>query len=194
MAQNADNAAAFAPKADGGIWFAPLGTALPTDASTALSASFKALGYVSVDGVTPAYDESSSETIRAWGGDVLLEITTEQSVARYDYTLVEVFSENVNEFVFGEDNVTLTPATTSEGTKVAISDKGEDPVDGVIVLEMFYKGKKARVVIPHGQNRITGGNAFVHTDAAGWSLQTTCIKKSGVRQYLYMENDDLDES
>lgn len=188
---NAANAAAFAPHADGGILYAPLGTALPTDATTPLDVAFTPLGYVSVDGVTPANDEATTDTIRAWGGDVLLELTTEQSIARYDYTLVEVFNQAVNEFVFGSDNVTVTPPDATTGTTVAVEDTGVDPDDYVIVLEMFYKGKKARVVIPHGQNRITGGNAFVHTAEAGWSLQTTCIKEDGVRQYLYMENDDV---
>lgn len=191
MAQETKNVAAFSPKADGGVWFGPSGTALPTDATTELDSAFLSLGYVSVDGVTPANDESTTETIRAWGGDVILELTTEKSIARYDFTLVEVFSENVNKFAFGEDNVTVTPAAGADGTKVAIADKGDDPDDCVIVMDMMYKGKRARIVIENAQNRVTGGNALVHTGAAGWSFQTTCLPGSdGARQHLYFENDD----
>lgn len=191
MAQETKNVAAFSPKADGGIWFAPIGTALPTDATTALDSAYVGLGYVSVDGVTPANDESTQETIRAWGGDVILEVTTEKSIARYDFTLVEVFSDAVNQFAFGDDAVTVTPAAGADGTKVAVADSGADPDDCVLVIDMIYKGKNARIVIERSQNRITGGNALVHTAEAGWSFQATCMANaSGVRQYLYFENDD----
>lgn len=191
MTQEVQNVAAFSPTANGGIYRAPMGTPLPTDATTPLDAEFKGLGYVSVDGVVPAYDASSKTVIRAWGGDMVIEVTEEQGVARYDFTLIEVMSENVNEFVFGADNVTVTPASGASPTTVAIADKGMDPDDCVIVLDMLYKGKRARIVIEHASSAITGGNAFVHTAEAGWQLQVTCNPATdGTRQHIYFENDD----
>jgi hypothetical protein len=42
----------------GELYAAPVGTALPTDTSTALNAAFKGLGYFSEDGVTETFERT----------------------------------------------------------------------------------------------------------------------------------------
>ena len=59
------------PKTTGAIWVAPVGSTLPTDATTALDAAFKCLGYASEDGVTNA-NSPDTDTVKAWGGDTVL--------------------------------------------------------------------------------------------------------------------------
>ena len=87
------NVTAAKPKVGGGIYSAPLGTALPTDATTTLNTAFKNLGYVSEDGVTNS-DERSTNDIKAWGGDTVNTVQTEKKDT-FKYTLIEALNIDV---------------------------------------------------------------------------------------------------
>lgn len=58
-------------KATGAIWVAPKGTTLPTDATTALPAAWKLLGFTSDAGVQIS-ESASSDEIRAWEGRTIV--------------------------------------------------------------------------------------------------------------------------
>lgn len=58
----------------GHVYVAPSGTALPTDASAALGASWKDLGYVSEDGVAFKFGRETQD-LNAWQGDKVRVIT-----------------------------------------------------------------------------------------------------------------------
>ena len=70
MSADAQNVSTSKPKVGGAIARAPLGTALPTDATTALNTAFKQLGYISEDGITNG-NSPETDVIKAWGGDTV---------------------------------------------------------------------------------------------------------------------------
>lgn len=191
MAQNAANVAAASPLVTGGILAAPKGTALPTDETVALNAAFKAFGYASESGLEPSGDGASRKDIKAWGGDVVASVLESKSIRKFKFTLVEVFNAETAKLAFGPGNVTVTAATSTTGTKLAILDKGDEPVEQEYVFDMFYGGKKMRIVVPVGQLSILSESPMVDSDLMGYECEITCLPDaSGVRTYRYYANDD----
>ena len=72
-----ENVTAAKPKIGGSVHVVTLGTALPEDAVSELSAEFNNLGYISEDGVKNE-NTPNTEQVKAWGGDVVLNAQTEK--------------------------------------------------------------------------------------------------------------------
>lgn len=190
MAPQTKNVAAIKPdKVTGGISWAPAGTALPTDATTVLAAGYKPLGYLGDDGVQPSRD-TSIEKVKAWGGDVIAALLTDDSQS-FVFKLREVFAQNVNEWVYGTANVTVTAATSSSGTTTAIQDKAYKPENCVFVIDGFHGGKKVRIVVPNADSTVTGEDPYVDGAVTGYEVTVEALKDdSGVRVYRYLLADD----
>jgi len=183
------NVAAAKPKVGGGVYRAPLGTVLPTDAATELPAEAVALGYISDSGLTPTRD-TSVEKIKAWGGDIVAALLTDESRS-FEFTLLEVFSADVQKFIHGEENVTVTAATASAGTKLAVVDKGGKPEQQVLIFEMRHGDKKRRVIVPVADPTVTGEEPWTDGSLSAYTVTVEAIKDdSGARVYEYLENDD----
>lgn len=188
-ANNGSKVAAYSPKAGGGVFYAPLGTALPVDASTALDAKFKCLGAVSDDGVKPSI-EAKTDQVKEWDGSTLANLLTDESRS-FEFTLLSTFDRDVLEFTFGQANVTVTAAYASAGTKTAVLDKGGKPEQGVLVLDMKFGSKKIRKIVPVADPAIKGEEGYVLGKLAGYTVEVEAIKDAtGVRVYEYTEDND----
>ena len=178
MSSNA-NVSAGKPKIGGAISVAPAGTALPTNATTALNVAFYNLGYVSEDGLT---NENSTEhdNVHAWGGDVVACLPGEYTDT-YQFTLLEVLSADVQKFVRGNANVTVD----TNGNMTVKANNQELP-EQVIVIEMILHGRAVRHVIPRGVITERGETEYKDDDAVGYEITVTALPDAnGNSHYEY---------
>lgn len=157
------------PKVGGAVYSAPLGTALPTDATTALDAAFKSLGYISEDGMTNA-NTPKSDNIKAWGGDVVAVVQTEKADT-FAYTLIEALNPDVLKEVYGAANVSGTLETG-----ITIKANSNPMEEHVLVVEMVMKGGiLKRIVIPIGKVSEVGEIVYKDDEASGFETTITAL-------------------
>lgn len=179
---NVQNVSAGKPKIAGAVSVAPLATALPTDATTALPEAWKNLGYISEDGMT---NENTPETdnIKAWGGDTVL-ITQNEKTDTFTFKLIEILNVDVLKFVYGDDNVTGTLAVGIE-----IKANAQEAEDHPLVIDMILRGGVLkRIVIPLGRISEISEINYVDDDAVGYEVTVTAAPDAtGNTHYEYIK-------
>lgn len=181
MANNVANVSAGKPAIAGAISRAPIGSTLPTDATTALDAAFAALGYVSEDGVTNN-NTPESEDIKAWGGDTVLNIVTSKEDT-FTFTLIEIMNLEVLKMVYGNSNVSGTLAT---GITVKANAKDLDYQE--LVIDMILQGGVLkRVVLPNCKVSEVGEVVYKDDEAVGYETTVSCLPDAqGNTHYEYI--------
>lgn len=167
--------------ATGGVLFAGLDAALPTDATAPVDSAFIKGGYVGEDGITRTTD-ASDEKIRAWGGDAVKVVRTEHSIT-YTFQFLESANAEVLRLIHGDENVTVT------GGKVAVKQTSRMPERKAYVFDMKDAESSIREVVPNGQISTSGDVTFVHSDAIRYEVTVEAFPDAeGVKAISYMDD------
>ena len=159
------------PRTTGVVFRAPLGTVLPTDATTALPATYKKLGKLSDDGFTNNY-ERSSEDIREMGGAIVLTVQTEVNDT-FSFKLLDALDADVLAAVYGASNVSGEIDGNDGITVLANSD---EPEEGVWVLDTIMRdGTLQRIIIPDGKISEMGETVYRRNEAVGYDITLTAL-------------------
>ena len=182
MSNTAEFVSTGKPKVTGGIYRAPKGTTLPTDASTALAAAFESFGYIASGGVTQA---TSLETnnYKAWGGDLVMVYQTDKTTT-FAFGLIEILNPITYKTVNGDANVT---GTLESG--IAVRGNAKDLDEYVYVIELLLRGGAVqRIVIPNGKVTEIGDIVYSDDDAVNFPVTITAQAGSdgdSYKEYIY---------
>lgn len=139
-ANSTDNVSSTKGVRGGYIFVAPVGTALPTDYSTALPTAYKCLGFISEDGYVETVD-SDSEDLVDMNGD-LMDSPQTSRVESAQLTLAEIKAMTLK-LMYGDENV------TDKAGVITVKHNGNSNGTWVVVLDLLLKNnRKWRKVVP----------------------------------------------
>lgn len=168
------------PGVGGGIWFAPEGSTLPTDASTALDAAFESLGYVSDAGVTRSLAKENT-VVNAWGGQTVAVLNAKKTET-FKFRLIEADNIDALGLAFGEATGALSTGITVKSTGA----QGE--AHSYVISTIMADNIHQRIVIPSGVVTGVGDVVYVDNDVVGFDLTITAIADAtGVTAYEYLK-------
>lgn len=166
----------------GGIKFAPLGTATPTDPTTALNTAFKELGYVNEDGLKLSHD-ASDDKIKVWGGVAIRTIRSDFS-ATITGTLLSTLDVDVLKTVFGDGQVSEAAGV------ITVKHTSDIPPEKVYVIETkdASTGGRKRYIVPKGQISVSGDVNLSHKEITGYEISIEALAdNNGVCYYELVE-------
>lgn len=182
MASTASNVLATSPGVTGCVRNAPLGTTGPTNASTALSVTWKDLGYVGEDGITEAISRDVDKK-KSYGGATVKTLQTDYENT-FKFAFLESANADVLKRVFGADNVTVAGdnITIDKNKKVLPHEAWcFDHVDGSTLIRQW---------VPDGQITEVSDVVFVHSDVIAYEVtieafESPAINGSNSREFRY---------
>ena len=142
MANDKKNVSIGKPKTSGMVYTAPLGTELPSDATTALPEGYHNVGFISEEGVTNSADVDTTTVSDAGGTTVLNEISSYSET--YQFAMLETQADALG-VRFGAENI------KSSGETLTVDHKMPTGESMIYVFEVLMTGKRVkRIVVPDG--------------------------------------------
>lgn len=187
-APNAANVLVGAPEqlVTGAIQSAPLGTDLPEKPGDTLDPAFTSSGYVTEEGVTLTPERSTTD-IKDWSGATVRRILEE-----FNGTLawghLEINEESLRNYA-GDDNVEVTPATSSTGTQITTKLGAYELPRKSWVFRMKDGDARILIKVPVGQITEQGEIAFTKTGAITLPVTLTTYPDENGNN-IYIITDD----
>lgn len=144
----------------GTVSYAPVGSTAPTDATTALDAAFKDVGYISEDGVSEVRDRTVNNIVAWQASRVVRAVVTEASIS-VTFTMIES-NPNSLELFYGSavdptgGGVEIDPQNTGGRRSLVV-----DYVDGA---------KFVRLYLPECEVTSVGEVALTNGEAVGYNV------------------------
>lgn len=164
--------------ATGYALYAPTGTSLPTNATSAPAAGFLAgdVGYLSDAGITMSIGRETTD-ITAWqNADVVRTIMTGHTVT-FQFEMLETNSDSL-ELAFGN-----FASNTVEVDGTTMPNKA-------FILHVDDAGNDIRIVIPNGQVTENGDVTFANNDAVKWPVTITAFPDGNQNKaYIYFASE-----
>ncbi|MBT2566598.1 hypothetical protein J7I84_08840 [Arthrobacter sp. ISL-85] len=186
MSSSVNNVVVGKPLVTGGISVAPLGTTLPTDATSPLDAAFTPVGYVTDNGVTKS-EKRNTGTIAAWGGDTIAATKKGMDVT-IKLSMAELLNKIVQGLIYGDSNVTVTPATLTKGNLMKVTGTSAPTPKKVWVIDVFSDAARVRVVFPMAKVMDVGDTTFKDDAIAAADATIQAFPVNG--DYFYQYSDD----
>lgn len=176
------NVYAAMPKVTGALYYAPVGSTLPTDATTELDEAFVECGFIGEEGFT---EDNTRDTTKkkSFGGATVKTLQTDHGVT-VAFTFLESLNADVLKAVYGEENVS---GDLDTGIEVRKNKKQLEHLAWVIDTE---DGDIARRwVIADGQITETGSVNIVHSDTIEYPVtveayESEDIDGDNVREFI----------
>ena len=181
---NANNVTVGKPKVGGSVFCAPVGSKLPTDATSTLDKAFQSLGYISEDGLTNA-NSPDSDKIKAWGGDTVLNYQKEKPDT-FQMKLIEALNPEVLKTVYGDGNVSgdLTTGLTVKANSTAAEDHSW------VVEMVLNQNVLKRIVIPCAKITEIDDIVYADEEAVGYDITVSATADSdGNTHYEYLKKN-----
>lgn len=159
----------------GAVYASAAGTTVtaPTTATSVLDTDLDDLGYISEDGITESYNDSTSE-IKAWQGGAVVREVISGSKATFEFEMIENKREAAE--LYHKGSVVETDGAT--GWKMDIMTPAADR--RVFVFDVIDGTDHIRIYVPNGEVTTRGDIVYKSDDKIGYHVTVTAYPTDGV--------------